>query len=95
MDEVLRLAELAASAGAHGLVCSGLEAPRVRDRFGADLAVLVPGVRLPGGATQDQARVVTPRGAREAGARYVVVGRAVTAASDKGAAMREVLAELR
>jgi orotidine-5'-phosphate decarboxylase len=94
LDEVLRLADIAASAGAHGLVCSGHEAPHVRKRFGADLTVLVPGVRLAGGATQDQARVVTPRAAREAGANYVVIGRAVTAAADRNAAMREVLADL-
>jgi orotidine-5'-phosphate decarboxylase len=94
LDEVLRLAELAASAGAYGIVCSGLEAPHVRKRFGADLRVLVPGVRLTGGATQDQTRVVTPRAAREAGANYVVIGRAVTAAADRNAAMRQILAEL-
>jgi orotidine-5'-phosphate decarboxylase len=95
VDEVLRLADMAVSAGLHGLVCSGLEAAAVRARFGSELAVLVPGVRLAGGKTQDQARVVTPRGAREAGARYVVIGRAVTAAADPSAAMRQVVDELR
>src|SRR4051812_15549449 len=43
--EVIRLAELAATAGAHGIVCSGKEAAMVRDRFGDRLAILVPGVR--------------------------------------------------
>jgi len=93
-DEVLRLAELAAEAGAHGVVCSGREARAVRDRFGDRLAVLVPGVRAPGGAAQDQARVVTPSEAAAAGATYVVVGRMVTAASDRQAAMSAVRAEL-
>jgi orotidine-5'-phosphate decarboxylase len=93
-DEVLRLAEAAAEAGAHGIVCSGLEAARVRDRFGDKLATLVPGVRLGGGDHHDQARVVTPRDAADAGARYVVLGRAVTAASSPRDAMKAVLADL-
>ena len=94
-DEVLRLAGLARAAGAYGVVCSGKEAQAVRAHFGSSLATLVPGVRLAGGATQDQARVVTPAEAAAAGARYVILGRAVTAAHDRLAAMREVRAQLR
>jgi orotidine-5'-phosphate decarboxylase len=93
-DEVLRLADIAAEAGAHGVVCSGREAGAVRERFGASLAVLVPGVRASGGAVQDQARVVTPSEAAEAGATYVVIGRMVTTAPDRQAAMAAVRAEL-
>lgn len=92
--EVLRLAGLAASAGAHGLVCSGEEAAAVRERFAGRLATLVPGVRLAGAERQDQIRVVTPRQAAEAGARYIVVGRAVTASKSPRDAMSEVLADL-
>jgi orotidine-5'-phosphate decarboxylase len=94
-DEVLRLAGLARDAGAHGVVCSGSEAAAVKSRYGSSLATLVPGIRLAGGATHDQARVVTPAEAALAGARYIVVGRAVTAAPDRVAAMREVRAQLR
>jgi orotidine-5'-phosphate decarboxylase len=93
-SEVERLAELALEAHAHGIVCSGHEAGLVSRRFGRGLAVLVPGVRSQGGATQDQARVVTPRAAAEAGARYIVVGRMVTAAADRAAAFEAVLAAL-
>lgn len=89
-EEVLRLAELAAGAGVHGLVCSGQEAGAVRERLGDRLALLIPGIRLAGGATHDQARVVTPEAAVAAGARYVVVGRAVTAAADPVSAMAAV-----
>lgn len=92
--EVLRLAALAASAGAHGLVCSGSEAGAIRAEFGDRLATLVPGIRLPGGDQQDQARVVTPKQAADAGARYIVLGRAVTAAKSPPDAMSEVLADL-
>ncbi|MDE3126640.1 MAG: orotidine-5'-phosphate decarboxylase [Gemmatimonadota bacterium] len=92
--EVLRLAETVQGAGLHGVVCSGHEAGAVRERFGDGLATLVPGVRLPGTSAHDQARVVTPAGAARAGARYVVVGRTVTAAGDPREAMRRVLSEL-
>lgn len=80
--EVLRLSAMAASAGLHGVVCSGAEASAIRDRFGARLATLVPGIRPLGGAAQDQSRVVTPGAAVAAGARYLVVGRPVTGAAD-------------
>jgi orotidine-5'-phosphate decarboxylase len=94
-QEVLRLAGLAAEAGLHGIVCSGAELSAVRARFGDRLAPLVPGIRLAGGAAHDQSRVVTPGAAQAAGARYLVIGRAVTAADDPPAAMARVLAELR
>ena len=66
----------------------------MRERFGDRLAVLVPGIRMTGGAVHDQRRVVTPREAAAAGARYIVVGRAVTGEADLGAAMDAVLAQL-
>ena len=92
--EVLRLAATSAEAGTHGIVCSGREAGAVQKQFGASLAILVPGVRPLGGESQDQARVVTPRGAADAGARYIVVGRMVTAAADPATAMDQLLREL-
>lgn len=91
--EVLRLADLAAGAGCHGIVCSGDEVAAVR-AASPRLSPLVPGVRLAGGATHDQARVVTPSEAAARGARYVVLGRAVTAAADPRAAMAAVHADL-
>jgi orotidine-5'-phosphate decarboxylase len=92
--EVLRLAEIALNAGISGVVCSGEEAGAIRDAFGGRLATLVPGIRLAGGDTQDQARVVTPRQAAEGGAKYLVLGRAVTGAKSPRDAMSAVLADL-
>lgn len=94
LDEVLRLARLARESGAWGVVCSGQEAAAVRAIEGAALGLLVPGVRLAGGAAHDQARVVTPAEAAAAGASYVVLGRAVTEADDPRAALRQVRREL-
>ena len=89
-NEVLRLAELARSCGAHGIVCSGHEAEAVRARHGSGLKLLVPGIRLPGDAAGDQARVVTPSEAALAGASYIVLGRAVTASREPRLAMEAV-----
>ena len=92
--EVLRLAGLAARAGAQGVVCSGQEALAIQRTFAGRLTTLVPGIRLQGDAKGDQARVVTPRQAAEAGAGYIVLGRAVTGAQSMPDAMRRVLADL-
>jgi orotidine-5'-phosphate decarboxylase len=51
-------------------------------------------VRLAGDGAQDQARVVTPRAAALAGARYVILGRTETAAPDPKAAMVRVAEDL-
>lgn len=90
--EVLRLAELADVAGAHGIVCSGMELPAVVQKFGERLAPLVPGIRPAGAAMHDQARIVTPEFAAAEGARYLIIGRAVTEAADPLASWDSVAA---
>lgn len=89
-DEVLRLAGLVAAGQGAGIVCSGHEAAAVRGTFGDQLGLLIPGIRLPGGEAHDQRRVMTPSAAAEAGARWLILGRAVTGAADPVAAMEEV-----
>ena len=93
-DEVMRLAELANEAGAYGVVCSGKDAAHVKQRFGSSLAVLVPGVRSEGGAMHVQARVSTPAEAAAAGADYIVVGRAISGARDRRAALQQIREQL-
>ncbi len=92
-QEVLRLAGVTNEAGGAGIVCSGQEAAVVAGAF-PDLGLLVPGIRLEGGESHDQKRVMTPSMAQRAGARWLILGRAVTAAPDPGRAMDAVLAEL-
>ena len=92
--EVTRLAELARNAGAAGVVCSGEEAGALRRHMGDAFVLLVPGLRLAGDAAGDQTRVVTPRAAADAGASYLVLGRAVTAAPDPVAAFEGAVASL-
>ena len=93
-DEVLRLAAIARAAGAHGVVCGGGECAAVRNEHGAHLRPLVPGIRLAGAAANDQARVVSPADAARAGAAYIVLGRALSAAADPVAAYERVLADI-
>lgn len=93
-DEVSRLAGLAAGSGLAGVVCAVPEAARVRAERGEDFRIVTPGIRLPGSAAHDQKRVATPEDAVRAGADYLVVGRAITGASDPAAAARAIAASI-
>ena len=90
---VLRLAERALDAGAHGLVCSPLEVAAMRGRFGEAPELVVPGIRPAGSGSDDQRRTLGPRAAMNAGADLLVVGRPITAASDPGRAAEAILEE--
>lgn len=92
-DQVMRLAELAHTAGLDGIVCSGHEVGAVRKQW-KDGFFVVPGLRLNGGPTGDQKRVVTPRQARDDGASVLVVGRPISRAEDPVAAARAIEATL-
>jgi len=81
--------EAAASAGCDGVVCSAHEIAVVKTRA-AHLTTMVPGIRLPGEARHDQARVATPAEAIGQGADWLVIGRAVTAAGDPEAAAEAI-----
>jgi len=89
-EEVVRLATLAKESGVKGIVASPQEAEAIRRRLGKEVVLVTPGIRLPGGETHDQARFTTPAQAARAGADYLVVGRAVTAAADPVAALEKV-----
>lgn len=93
-DSVLRLAGLASGAGIGGIVCSAQEVPAVRERVGASVVLVTPGVRLPEEAAEDQKRVVTPEEAVRRGADYLVVGRPITKAQDPVAAARRFAAAM-
>ena len=92
-DHVLRLADLAASAGIDGIVCAGTEVAAARKRWPRGFLV-VPGIRLPDHHVGDQKRVMTPRQAMDAGASILVVGRPITQAEDPDTAARAIEATL-
>jgi orotidine-5'-phosphate decarboxylase len=93
-DLVKRRAELAASAGCHGIVASPHEVAAVRAIVPRDFLIVTPGVRPAGSATGDQKRVMTPAQALAAGSDLVVVGRPLRDAPDPAAAARAIAAEL-
>ncbi len=92
-DQVLRLAELAESAGLDGIVCSGQEVGAVHKQW-RDGFFVVPGLRPAGSIVGDQKRVVTPRKARDDGASVLVIGRPISRADDPVAAARAIEATL-
>lgn len=93
-QQVPRLAALAVSAGAGGVVCAPGEIAAVRAAVGDGPLVVTPGVRPAGADPHDHARAMAPRVALDAGADALVVGRPITDASDPAAAAREMRAEM-
>lgn len=92
-EQVVRLAELARSAGLDGIVCSGNEVKAAHRAWPQGFFV-VPGVRPVDGHHGDQKRVVTPRQALDDGASILVVGRPITQADDPDLAARAIEATL-
>ncbi len=80
-------------AGLDGVVCSPLEAARVKEVCGAEFLTVTPGVRFADGDVGDQARVATPARAKTLGSDFIVVGRPITRAEDPVAAYRRCVRE--
>lgn len=89
-EQVLRLADLAQSAGLDGVVCSPFEIAAIRKACGAEMALVVPGIRPEGADAGDQKRIMTPKEALARGADYLVIGRPITGASDRASAAKMI-----
>lgn len=92
---VLHMARMAWESGIRGFVCSPLEVKALRDEFGPEAILVVPGVRPDGSEAGDQARVATPADAMRDGASYLVIGRPITQAKDRALAARTIAEEIR
>ena len=94
LDEVvMKYAENTKKAGLDGVVCSPLEARKVKDVCGEDFLTVTPGVRFSDGDAGDQARVTTPAQAKEIGSDYIVVGRPITQAENPVEAYKRCVRE--
>jgi orotidine-5'-phosphate decarboxylase len=89
------LAFEATTSGLDGVVVSGDDVENVRAVCGDAFCLVVPGIRPAGGNGHDQVRVLTPRGAIEKGADYIVVGRPITGADDPAGVARSIVREAR
>ncbi|MEK7475882.1 MAG: orotidine-5'-phosphate decarboxylase [Candidatus Coatesbacteria bacterium] len=85
-DRVVFWAKLATESGAHGVVCSPLELPWIREMLGPKILTVVPGIRPGGGAGDDQRRTLPAKDAIRLGADFLVVGRPIVAADSPEAA---------
>ena len=92
---VSALAQLSATGGIGGCVCSPWEAAALRAQHPEPFALITPGIRLKGAAVGDQARVMGPAEAMTAGATQLVIGRPITRANDPSAAFTACCRELR
>jgi orotidine-5'-phosphate decarboxylase len=93
-DLGLRLAKLAVSAGASGIVASPHEIAKLKAELPEHIVYVVPGIRGPNDAKSDQSRVMTAKEAVQAGATYIVVGRPIRDAADPAAAAKKILDEI-
>ncbi len=93
---VLQRARLAHEAGCTGVICSGLEAEQIKERFGKDFLAVTPGIRPAWTITakEDQQRITTPTQAITAGADYLVIGRPIRDAEDPRQAAGRIAEEI-
>ena len=87
------LIDQAEKAGALGVVCSPADLEGVRAKLGREFFAVTPGIRPAGADAHDQKRVATIESAVRDGASLLVLGRAITGASDPGAALAAARAQ--
>jgi orotidine-5'-phosphate decarboxylase len=82
IQQVERLGRLAASQGCHGVVASAQEAALLHKILPVGTLIVTPGIHLYDTPTNDQSRVATPSDASRAGSTHIVIGRAITRATN-------------
>jgi len=94
IDEVVsKYAQNAKEAGLDGVVCSPLEANKVKNDCGTSFLTVTPGIRFADGDVGDQVRITTPEKAKSMGSDFIVVGRPITQAEDPVAAYERCVKE--
>ncbi len=86
---VLSRAKRMIEAGCDGVISSGMEVQSLRQEYGDNFLIVVPGIR-PVENTDDQKRVVDVEDAFRRGADYIVMGRPIRNAPDPERAAAEI-----
>ena len=93
-EQVIRLARLAESSGMDGVVASPREVTSIRSAITrTNFLTVTPGIRPETATNDDQKRVTTLRQALAGGSDYAVIGRPITQAADRLAAVEQIVAE--
>ncbi len=93
-DFVSNMSSLAASCGLDGVVCSPIEAPRLRNEHENKFLLITPGIRPTLSDKNDQSRTMTPSEAISAGADFLVIGRPITQANNPRKALEDIFTEI-
>lgn len=93
-EYIVKLAQIGKDSGLDGVVAGASESKRIRQEFGEDFIILCPATRPTWAAINDQVRVDTPAEAISAGVDYLVIGRPITDAPDKIAAVNLIIDEI-
>ncbi|MDP8253174.1 MAG: orotidine-5'-phosphate decarboxylase [Candidatus Kaelpia aquatica] len=89
---VYKLAELALTSGADGVVSSVAEVSKLKEGISQSFISVVPGIKI-GAANRDQKRSGSPQEAFDNGADYIVIGRSILNADNPVKVVKEVLDE--
>ena len=95
-DVVLDRALRAKQSGCSGIICSGEEIAKVKQKCGEHFKVVVPGIRPEWSqiSSDDQNRISTPKKAIKEGADLIVVGRPIRDADAPKEAARKIVSEI-
>lgn len=91
-DVVVHYAMMTKQAGLDGVVASPLEVPMIKKAAGDSFVTVTPGIRPLGTDQGDQTRITTPEQAFRLGSDYLVIGRAITGASDPAGVWQSIVA---
>lgn len=94
-ESILNLAQLTDRSGLDGVVCSPLEAEKVKAVTHKNFLTVTPGIRLQENTivNDDQVRITTPEKAAAIGSDYIVVGRPITKAENPLQAYQSIAKE--
>lgn len=93
-EQVAAMAKLAKECGLDGVVASPREIAIIREACGEDFLIVTPGIRPRDASVDDQKRIKTPGEAIKDGADYLVIGRPITKAEDRVAAVNNIVADM-